>query len=1145
MFALLFVMQALLCSLSSAATIHSFADNSVLSSGKWVRVAVSSSGVYKITYENLKQWGINDPSNPRVFGYGGAKLSENFSDSKIDDLPQLHIWMEKGADGVFNAGDYILFYAQGPVSWKYATTGQFTHTLNPYSDYGYYFITSDVGTEKLINNNVQPSLSVAAGKTVTSFKDYSVFEEESYNLISSGQRWFGETFTNSSVHDFDFSFPNIRTDSAMKVAVSMAANASSKTSVVLSHGAQSSTLSLAAKTSLLTASDNLLNVSLTPSSDDFTLGLKYNGSSQGTAWLDYIEVNAYRNLVMSGSYMPFREPSVTGESAVAYQLAGSDGIVVWDMTDPSAIKNMQTTYSDGKYSFVADASILHEYVAVKPSAYFPAPTFVGEVANQNLHAVTNADFVIISPEEYLEYANRLADLHSHYDGISTLVVTPQQIYNEYSSGTPDATAFRWLMKSIYERASDGRKPQNLLLFGDATYDHRGYLKANVPYNKVLTYESINSLHVTTGSYATDDYFGMLADETGSLLYDSMSIGVGRLPVSSPSQANAMVNKVQTYLRDSLKGEWKNRLVYIADDDNDANLCYTWQSDTLAKRMEREHKEFQVTRLFTDAFSKVVTSNSASYPEVQYKIMQLFSDGTLFFDYTGHGSTEGLAAEKFFDRNDITNLYNKKYPFFYTATCDYGDYDKSTLSSGEEVMLREKGGAIALVTACRTVYADGNFTLNGNYHKHFLTKENGKPITFGESFRRAKNTTAKGSGASNRLPYVLLGDPALRFPLPSKKIVVDSVNMMKQLADGGLSYKYPVMVDDNLRNKFQFDTIKALSIVRIKGRVLDETETNIDKSFNGIVSIVVQDKLRSIKTLGYVTGGETTYTYKDRVNTLFKGKVNVKDGAYELLFLVPKDIGYDYDFGRINLYAKNDSEDVEANGFNEDFVIGGTNENVEFEDNSPIINMYINSPFFKSGGVIDGSSILYATLSDENGINTTGSGIGHDLQLKIEGDTTLIINLNDYYENDLGTYKSGHLKYTLPELNPGNYTLTLRAWDLMNNSASESLAFKLKVGKKTGVYRMYAYPNPVDKDGTVNFVVEHDQPETELLFKLEIYDTAGNVLFRNNQEFYNDGSKATISVKADGLLRPGVYPYRIWTDTDANGEDVKTNKLIVK
>ena len=211
----------------------------------------------------------------------------------------------------------------------------------------------------------------------------------------------------------------------------------------------------------------------------------------------------------------------------------------------------------------------------------------------------------------------------------------------------------------------------------------------------------------------------------------------------------------------------------------------------------------------------------------------------------------------------------------------------------------------------------------------------------------------------------------------------------------------------------------------------------------------------------------------------------------------------------------------------------------------IINMYINSPFFKSGGVIDGSSILYATLSDENGINTTGSGIGHDLQLKIEGDTTLIINLNDYYENDLGTYKSGHLKYTLPELNPGNYTLTLRAWDLMNNSASESLAFKLKVGKKTGVYRMYAYPNPVDKDGTVNFVVEHDQPETELSFKLEIYDTAGNVLFRNNQEFYNDGSKATISVKADGLLRPGVYPYRIWTDTDANGENVKTNKLIDK
>ena len=1143
-FALLWVMQALLC-LLSAAGLHSFADNSVLSSGKWVRIAVSSSGVYKITYENLKQWGISDPSRPRVFGYGGAKLSEDFSDAKVDDLPQLSVWMEKGADGVFNAGDFILFYAQGPVSWKYDAAGLFTHTLNPYSDYGYYFVTSDVGTDKLINDNVQPSLSDVPSKTVTSFMDYSVYEEETTNLLASGQRWFGEVFSNSSVHDFDFSFPNIRKDSAMKIVVSMASGATASTTAVLSHGSQSFTSNLSAKSSSLIASDNTLKASFTPSDDDFTLGLKFNGSFYGSAWLDYIEVCAYRNLVMSGSYMQFREPSVTGASAVGYSLAGSD-LVVWDMTNPADVKYVQTSYSAGKYSFVADASALREYVAVKPSAYFPAPTFVEEVANQNLHAIKNVDFVVIAPDEYLAYANRLADLHSRYDGMSTLVVTPQQIYNEFSSGTPDATAYRWLMKSIYDRAADGHKPQNLLLFGDATYDHRGYQKVNVPYNKVLTYESVNSLHTTTGSYATDDYFGMLSDKTGAnLVSDTMNIGVGRLPVSSAEQASAMVAKVQTYLKDSLKGDWKNRFVYIADDDNDANLCYTWQSDTLAKRIEKSHKEFQVTRLFTDAFSKTVTSNGASYPEVHYKIMQYFSEGTLFFDYTGHGSTEGLAAEKFFDRTDITNLYNKKYPFFYTATCDYSDFDKSSVSSGEELLLRDKGGAIALLTACRTVYADGNFALNKNYHEHFLAKENGKPITFGESFRRAKNTTAKGLSASNRLPYVLLGDPALRFPLPTRKIVVDSVNMMRLQPDGSMSYKYPVLVNDSLRNKFAFDTIKALSVVRIKGRVLDENAVKTDSLFDGTLSIVVQDKLKSITTLGNVTGGQTTYTYKDRVSTLFKGKVNVKYGNYELFFLVPKDIAYDYGTGRINMYAKNDSEDVEANGFNETLVIGSTNESVEFEENSPVINMYINSPFFKSGGTIDESSILYATISDENGINTTGSGIGHDLQLSIEGDTTLVINLNDYYENDLGTYKSGHLKYTLPELNPGNYTLTLRAWDLMNNSASESLAFKLKVEKKTGVYKMYAYPNPVDRDGTVNFVVEHDQPETEVSFKLEIYDTAGNVLFRNTEDFYNDGSKATISVGVDGLLRPGVYPYRIWTDTKANGENVKTNKLIVK
>lgn len=1112
---------------------HHFNDESVLKTGRWVRVSVAESGIYKITYENLVSWGLSVTSSPKVYGYGGGKLAESFKEKKTDDLPQQNVWIEKGSDGVFNAGDYILFYAQGPVTWSY-DGGKFTHTRNPYSDYGYYFVTTDTGKERYINDSIKPSATGTPTHTLTTFTDYALHEEELRSIIKSGQEWYGEEFTNSSEEEFDFDMPNISTGTPMKVTVAAITESGSQTSMTGRIGTRLQTYTLQRKPSDYAAYESKNTREYTAETDEIEFYLRYNGSSGGTGWLNYIELNATRRLTMNGSYMTYRNPTVTGEECVRYELSGEEGIEIWDITDPLNIKRIETAYENGIYSYNADETTMREYAAVRTGRAFASPTKTEDVANQNLHSIKDADLVIITADEYMPYAEQIADLHSEKDGISTLVVTPQQVYNEYSSGTPDATSYRWLVKSMYDR-TEGKKPQNLMLMGDATYDHRGYERENLMYNKVLTYESQNSLHTTTQSYATDDYFGMIGDETGgNLLSDPMSIGVGRLPISTEEQAETMVRKISAYMKDTEKGSWKNRMVYIADDDNDSKLCYTWQSDTLANRIEKNHKEMQVTRLFTDAYTKVVTSNSVSYPEVNKKLLEHFKNGALFMDYTGHGSTEGLAAEKFFDRSDIAGLTNKKYPYFFTATCDFTDFDKPTQSGGEDLILKEDGGAIALYSACRTVYASDNFTLNKNFHDVFLKRENGKPITFGEAFRQSKNKTS----GHNKLSYILMGDPALRFPLPTRQITVDSVKEIRTVQDGRGEY-----VNEDTKT----DTLKALSTIRIAGRVMDEAGSEADATFDGEIDVTVMDKEKNITTLGNdeSKGEPTHYTYKDRVNTIYKGKAEVKAGKYEVVFLVPKDIAYDYGKGRVSLYAKNTEEDIEATGYSNDVTVGGTNDEVEYEENAPKLSMYINSPSFKSGSKIDQSSILYATLTDENGINTTGSGIGHDIQLRIEGDTTLTMTLNEYYENDMGTYKSGRLRYTLPELNAGKYTATLRVWDLMNNSATETLAFSIDTDKRTGVYSMKAYPNPVDRNGTLNFEIEHDQPETEMTFRIEIYDASGNRQYREERKSYSEDSKSTLSVNIGGMLKPGSYVYRIWTGTDENGKNAKTDKLIVK
>ncbi len=1132
--------------------VHTYAAQSVLRSGKWVKISVPESGIYKITYDDLVRWGIPNPANANIFGYGGAMLPEYFENEKIDDLPQLAVWKEKGNDGVFNSGDYLLFYGQGPVSFLYSDFYKgFFRIVNPYATAGYYFITSDVGEEKLISK--EAPIEDNSAEDIYNFLGYQLYEQELKNLYSSGREWYGEQFDKSyTSHSFSFDFPNVNKYADASIIVN--AVAKSNNSSFLSVKANNILVGQLSFSASTTGASVLQSNSFKPNDSSITIDLTYSNASSSTAWLNYITLNVYQNLVVTENKLFFRNPEIfnlIGDNA-RYHIQGAADLVFWNISDHANVKQMNSSFNGTEHSFVDATNDIYEYVAVKPQGSFPSPTFVGDVPNQNLHGLSQTDYVIITHPDFVSQANQLAEIHRNKQGITTAVVTSEQVYNEFSSGTPDATAYRWLMKMLYDRAGNDENtmPKYLLLFGDGTYDNRGIIKTNISSNKLLTFQSLESLKDNCYSYVTDDYFGMLDNNEGTLLSstDVMDIAVGRLPVSTAAQASAVVSKISDYLDNKNKNYWKNRLCFIADDDDTAigSECklHIGQADDFAKYVETNYPMFQPKRIFLDAFYQQIGASGETYPQAKELLFKLINSGSLIINFVGHGGQDNITSEKILTKSDIEEMHNTHYPLYFLATCDFSRFDEAKISAGELLLLKSEGGSIATISAARTVYSEENAKLNRYFYEYIFKKENGKYLSMGEALRRAKNQYYSNT---NKLSYSLLGDPALSLLIPKNNVKVTELTSNS--------------------NSGSENAVNALSTVIVKGQIESPDGEKL-LMFNGKLRAVVFDKVTKLITLGNnnkkynqeeVKAGDSEaeilrktegkYLYYDRPSVLFSGDVLVKDGEFTLQFMVPKDIMYNYGNGRINFYAADEINDLEAQGYFEDgFIIGGTKTDFTFENEGPVIDMYMNTPQFRSGYVIDPSSTFFADLYDENGINVTGAGIGHDLTLTLNNDPTFSYNLNDYYETTMGDYRSGAVKYKLPTLEDGEYTLTLRAWDLLNNSSVKSLNFKVSKDAKPELYEFYAMPNPAESH--VQFMLVHNQPSSKLNIDINVYNLSGALIFSKDLQIYSDGNTTIYDwdLKDAGgrKLQKGLYLYRISVEADGGGIlTYKTNKLIVK
>ena len=759
------------------------------------------------------------------------------------------------------------------------------------------------------------------------------------------------------------------------------------------------------------------------------------------------------------------------------------------------------------------------------------PTYVYRITNQDHHADAATDMVIIIPtsQHLLAQAERLKAHHEQHDGLRVSIVPADELYNEFSSGTPDATAYRRYLKMLYDRATTpSDKPRYLLLFGDGAWDNRMLTSEWSGYNTddyLLCYESENSFS-QVNCYVSDDFFCLLDDEEviqttngNSTTYAGKpDVAVGRLPARTPDEAKTLVDKIISYAQNEYAGPWQNEICMMGDDGNDNSHMKT--ADKVATMIENTYPNYNVDKIYWDAYQRTSSSTGYSYPDVTRLIKQQLQNGALMMNYCGHGAAYAMSHELVMKLTDFESQQSNYLPLWMTASCDIMPFDGQEENIGETVMLNSKGGGIAFFGTTRTVYATYNEVMNLAFTKHVLTPG----MAIGEAVRLAKCELVEKSSdlTCNKLQYTLLGDPALQLNTPRQKMVVDSINGMP--ATQGIK-------------------LAAGSIVKINGHVELNNETDTD--FNGIVTLSVRDAEETITCRlndRSSTGADKAFVYQDRTNYLYRGSENVTEGVFHFTFAIPKDISYTDGSGLMTLYAINADKTRSAHGENESFELIGSSTALT-DSIGPSVYCYLNSKNFKNGGKVNTTPYFIAELYDDSGINASGSSIGHDLELIIDGDMNQTYNLNNYFEYDFGDYRSGSIGFSIPQLSIGTHKLLFRAWDILNNSTTTELLFEVSEDAGAGEFNVTCTQNPASTN--TQFVITHDRPGSELKVTLDVFDLGGRQLWRQTDTVMATNDTVTIdwnlNVAGGSRLHTGLYLCRL----TLNDGDSKTVKVLIK
>ncbi|QNJ97991.1 type IX secretion system sortase PorU [Constantimarinum furrinae] len=1116
-------------------------SNSVLATGNWYKFKVEQTGVHRIDRDFLNNLGMNtdgiNPRNLKIYGHGGKTLPFLNIDNTQLDLPETAIQVIGEADGSFDSGDFILFYGISTLGYD----EQNDTNINPYSNDSYYYITADGGNGLRVQAMNEPSGNPS--EIITTFNDYKFHEEDEDSPAKVGRRWFGNRFDIENEQSYEFEFPNIVPGSLMNVRIKLASASESVTSTAVSiNGTSLNPLVFSAINDPTLLDTKEFNDTFPAGGETVTIDLNYNNGSNPSSigYIDYLSVEALRRLTGTEGQMAFQYNNAIGMIGVGeYQITNAAQFSqVWDVTDPANIRSKQNEGGASQLSFKANLGELRKYVAVNPSDYFvPVAGAQTVVSNQNLKGTIfndssgnfqDIDYLIITAPFLIQPALRLATHHKNLNGLNVKVITTDRIYEEFSSGKQDIGAIRNLVRYVYENASSpDKRVKYVCLFGDASIDYKNRIANNN--NIVPVYHTLFS-NSTFTSYMSDDFYGMMDPLDGGLNQnDILDIAVGRILADEVSLANTLVNKIIDYSSRESYGNWRNNFLLVSDDaDSQTDSTLQFNLDALGDQISDEKPFINVKKIHADAFQQQTSAGGNRYPEVNEAVSNAIEVGALVINYFGHGGEDGLAKEFIFTKQEAIELQNKnKYPCIITVTCEFTKFDNPLrITAGELTYWNPNGGAISLITTTRSITVSTGVNYNQELAPEVFGFGTSNIVAPSEALRRAKNLIT----SSDKRVVFYIGDPAMKLAFAKPEVKLTTLN--------GVPLTQAV------------DTLKALSKVRFGGEVVDEAG-NLLSGYNGVVEAKIYDKDVQRQTLGNDgtenANGLIIMNFKTLGEILFNGQATVTNGRFEFEFVVPRDIQIPVGNGRASLYSERSNALEDQAGADLTIKVGGLNEDAPEDNQGPLIRLFMNDESFVSGGITNDSPILIAKLEDENGINTA-SGIGHDIVAILDGDESNPFVLNEYYQAELDDFTKGKATYRLRDLEDGLHTLTLKAWDVYNNSSTMDIQFVVAGNDQLEISRVLNYPNPFVN--YTEFWFNHNRPFEPLEVQVQVFTVTGKVVWTQNQIINTDGflSRDIVWDGKDDFgdrIGKGVYVYKITVKSTLTNQRIeKFEKLVI-
>lgn len=1019
------VVAVLLVAAGAVAVPSARCQDALFAHGEWYKMAIPSSGVYRVAASSVGALAGSPVSALAMYGMPGGQLPMANSQLPTDDYAQLPIVVnDVNQNGVFDGSDYLLFYAEGASVWRYSSSEQFVaYSRSTYADNNYCYLTNSAAP----GSRVPVCHGVATNNAASCYTAVGVVDNDLVNTAHSGQIWVGERFNNTTrTRTIMVDVPQMVQQPVVKYRYAAASISTAAATFTIALNGHSDEMQIARNGFYRSG----LGQFAASGSGPLSFTLTYTPQESGAAgYLDYLQVNVPAQLRYAGKMMDMWsfDPSLHLKYTIANAPAGMQ---VWDVSDP-----MRPLQMDCTNATFADSTLgVHHYVAFAADQV-SSPASIVRMEQQNLRGAVNPNMVIVSHPSFVEQAERLADIHRLIDGMEVLVATPQQVWDEFSSGRQDPMGLRRMMRYYWKRSqADASLPQTqyLLLLGDGTYDNRN-INGN---NKgcIVTYQTPTSFDDENSSYCSDMILGYLDDAESGRASETVDIAIGRLPASTVAEARHMVDKIERYIyREDLqtgsgRGDWRNYVTLLADDADPScagDTSFTTSSEYTAKQIQARYPQMNVEKVYADAFVQQSGAVGSYYPDVNNALRNRVNYGTLVFNYVGHGSVQYIGTERYVSISDIDAYSNTDRLFLFVgSTCSYGRYDNPEVVCGSEAMLLAQNGAVGVLSASRPISHDRLF--NTAVNVNLLNPE----MTVGEALRVSQN------GHHQSLSIGLLGDPALRLSLPQKEVVVTKVN--------------GVEVSEGVA-----DTARVLSRVTVEGEIRNSDGT-LAEGFDGAIYPIVYDRKQRSKTLAN-DNEDCHVAFDQQKAVLYKGRDTVAGGRFSYSFVVPRDVAYEFDYGRLSHYAK--SGTIDASGSYSNVVFGGFDQTVDLSECRPEIRLYMGDSNFVDGGVVDQEPVLYAVLYDSVGINAFGSGLGHDITAVVDGKPNSVVSLNDFYETDAYDARKGYVTYALDKLGRGLHSLTLKAWNIFNYSNTATITFEVRTSDTAQLGRFYAYPNP--------------------------------------------------------------------------------------